>query len=410
MPVNLKLIPAPAVRPRPPVRWVWLLLLVVMLLGGTAKTILSTISRTESHSEAFWASALGLPALFWLILLALRITWYNGQLAIAQRRDNDRERRLRHDIQRGQRYLNVLGMSLYSALREPEDADGTQQWNAVQGKVKGIKTQPSWKGHEGVRHSRLPLVNSESAEQMLSRALKSTLEELSIVLSSLPHETPLALLLERHSSLPENLVEEIWQDNWAASQIRQTVTRMEGGGLTTVDKWLDDSNNARSLLMIIAIQVRPEQTEGSAECIVGLLLGNKSISPEVVPLARLHRPEMMHHTSNDDFQYALQQSLGWVPITADAVKSGFLVGVNPAWHMTIATGLQAIHSPINAGQDLYDVGHLLGYPGPAAPWVAITCAVRACQCSASQLIVSGDDGNSTPLWVTMVTLAAPPQQ
>ena len=405
MPVNLKLIPAQASGPRPPAWWIWLLLLVVMLLGGMTDTILSNISQVGIDSDEFWMSALELPALLWLILLALRIAWYSGQLATAQRQNNDRERLLRREIQRGRRYLNIIGMSIHSALRAPEDIDGTKQWDALLGRAKGLKTQPSWKSYTGVRHSQLMMVKGESARQLLSRGLKKTLGDLSGVLSTLPDETPLALLLESDCGLPEIQVEEIWQESWDVGQIRQSVTRIAGQGLTTVDQWLDDSRNERSMLMIIAIRVRPEQVEGSAESIVGLLLAGEALPPKLVPLARLHRPEMMYHTGADDFQYALKQSMAWVPVAADEVKSGVLVGVKPVWHMAIATGLQAIQSPINTGQDLHDLGNTLGYPGPAAPWVAITCAARVCQRGDAQLIISGDEQANTPLWVTMVTSA-----
>lgn len=405
MPVNLKLIPAPAIKPRPPIWWVWLLLLVFMLLGGMADAILSNLSRTEINSQEFWTSALGLPSLLWLILAALRVAWYKGQLGTARSRDKERDRLLHREIQRGQRYLNVFGISLHSALREPEDTDGAKQWEALRGKVKALKTQPSWKSHEGIRHSRLALADGEDTGQMLGRGLKKTLEELSIVLSSLPLDTPVSLLLESNSSLPESQLEEIWQKSWDASQIRQSAIRLVERGLSVVDKWLDDLRNAHSLLMIIALQVRPEHPKGSAENIVGLLLGGNQVSQDLKPLARLHRPEMMHHTEADDFQYALKQSMEWVPIAAGEVKSGFLVGVNPAWHMAIATGLQAIQSPINVGQDIHDLGKTLGYPGPAAPWVAIACAVEACHRSDSQLIVSGNNHDNVPLWVTMVTPA-----
>ncbi len=410
MPVNLKLIPAPAIKPRPPVWWAWLLLLVVMILGGMADEIVSNMSRAEINSQEFWTSALGLPSLLWLILAALRVTWYKGQLSTARSRDKERDRQLSREIQRGQRYLNVFGMSLHSALRGSEDTDGAKQWDALQGKVKALKTQPSWKSHEGVRHSRLALADGEDAGQMLGRGLKKTLEELSLVLSSLPQDTPVSLLLESNSSLPESLVEEIWQKSWDASQIRQSAIRLEERGLSAVDKWLDDLRNVHSLLMIIALEVRPEHPEGSAESIVGLLLGGNQVSLDLEPLARLHRPEMMHHTEADDFQYALKQSMDWVPVAANQVKSGFLVGVNPAWHMAIGTGLQAIQSPLNAGQDLHDLGNTLGYPGPAAPWVAITCAVASCHRSDSQLIVSGNNQDKAPLWVTMITPAEKKQE
>lgn len=105
---------------------------------------------------------------------------------------------------------------------------------------------------------RLALADGEDAGQMLERGLKKTLEELSLVLSSLPRETSVSLLLESNSSLPESQLEEIWRKSWDASQIRQSAIRLEETGLSAVDKWLDDSRNARSLLMIIALQVSPE--------------------------------------------------------------------------------------------------------------------------------------------------------
>ena len=410
MPVNLKLIPAPAFRPRPPVWWKWLLLLVVMLLGGITDAILSNMSRADISTDEFWTSALGLPSLFWLTLLVLRISWYKGQLATAQSKDNARGRQLRREIQRGQRYLNVFGMSLHSALREPDDTDGSKQWDALQEKVKGLKNQPSWKSREGIRHSRLAQINGESPEQMLSRGLKKTLNDLSLILSSLPPETQLDLLLEINSSIPENQIEDIWLNSWSASQIRQSATRIEGDGLTSLDKWLDDARSECSLLLVVGVQLRPDRTEGSAESIVGLLLGGQSILPESASLARLHRPELMHHAGTEDFQYALKQALEWVPISANAVKHGFLVGVKPEWHMAIATGLQAIHSPINVGQDIHDLRNTLGFPGPAAPWVAIACTVRGSQFSGTQIIVSCDDQLNTPLWVTLVTPAGKKQQ
>lgn len=405
MPVNLKLIPPPAARPHPPVWWVWLLLLAVMLLGGMAEAILSNTTKTEVNGEAFWSTALGLPSLFWLTLLLMRITWYKGQSATAQSKDNDRERLLCRETIRGQRFLPVLGVSLHSAFREPEDSDGQKQWDALLQKSQAFKTQPSWKNNEGVRHSRLARMAGESAGQMLSRGLKKTLEELSQVLASVSDDIPLALLLENHSSLPESETEEIWQESWIASQIKQPVTRIEGNGLAAADRWLDTWSGEQSMLLIIAVQVVPEQTEGSAECIVGLLLGDPQIMPEFMPLARLHRPEQAYQTGDEDLHYALRQSLDWVPVVADTVKRGWLVGVTPEWHMSIATGLQAIHSPINAGQDLCDLGKTLGYPGPAAPWLAIACATEGARRGEMQLIVSGNNHENLPLWVTLVTPA-----
>ena len=69
MAVNLKLIQAPAIKPQPPVCWMWLLLLVVVLLAGTVGTILNSTAKPQINANAFWETALGLPCLgnlsFW---------------------------------------------------------------------------------------------------------------------------------------------------------------------------------------------------------------------------------------------------------------------------------------------------------------------------------------------------------
>lgn len=403
MAVNLKLIPPPAPRPRPPVWWVWLLLLTVMLLAGLADTILSNLSRPAVNTEAFWSSALGLPALGWLVLLALRITWYKGQSATAQSRDKARDQLLRHEIQRGQRYLNVPGVSLHSALREAGDTDGEKQWQAFGGKQKGLKTQPTWHSEEGERHSRLIREAGESDSQMLRRILQKTLDELAPALSSLPDDIPLALLLESNSSLPADEITAAWQAALAESGIRPPTSRLTGSGLAAVDEWLDDPHNARALLLIIAFQVVPQQTAGSAESIVGLLLAGQALPLESAPVARLHRPEKMHHLTDDDFQYALNQALMWVPLAPEAVKQGFLAGVASSWHPVLSGALLALHAPLNVAQACNDFSETLGYAGPAMPWLAVSCAAAACRGGEPQLIISGDNQAHTPLWVTLVT-------
>ncbi|AHK18440.1 hypothetical protein BF17_03025 [Yersinia similis] len=399
MPVNLKLIPTAAMRPNQPKWWVWLLLLLAGLLGGTAYAILSSSTKPEINAETFWGTALALPALSWLTLLVLRMAWYKGNQAMANGWNKDREKTIQRETERGRRFLQVLGVSLHSALREPDDTNGQLQLNALQEKTQSLKTQASWLSDEGIRHSRLFRLDNETPEQLLARGLNKTLEELSLVLASVPADVSLALLVESNSCLSDSQIQAIWQQSWADSHIRQPVTRIEGSGLATLDQWLDQGINKKSLLLVVALQVAPEQPEGTAEAVVGLLLGNAWAQTELKSLASLHRPEQAHDMGTQDLHYAMGQSLDWVPVSAEAVTSGWLVGVDATYHGAIATGLKALSSPINIGQDLHDLGSTLGYPGPAAPWLAIACATGA---SKPQLIMSGDGLSNTPLWATIV--------
>lgn len=318
-----------------------------------------------------------------------------------------RERILQHEIQRGRRSLDVLGISLRSALREPDDRDGQMQSKALHEKTQALKTQASWDSEEGSRHSRLIRFDGETAEQLLSREVSRTLEEMSHVLASLPADIPLTLLVESNSRLSDSQIQVILQRSWTASQIRQPVSYIEGTGLEVVDQWLDNEMNDPAMLLIVALQLAPEQVEGTAEAVVGLLLRSRTQNVDgLTPLATLHRPERMLGISNQDFYYALERAFDWVPICAEDVSHGWLVGVNTEWNHAIAAGLMALSSPINAGQDLHNLDSSLGYPGPAAPWLAIACATEQISVGEPQLIVSGEGLTDQPLWVTMVTPAS----
>ena len=76
----------------------------VLLAAGTCWAIMSNKDKLQIHTADFWQTALILPALFWLILLALRIARYKGLLSMADGWDNDREQLLSREIQRGRRH------------------------------------------------------------------------------------------------------------------------------------------------------------------------------------------------------------------------------------------------------------------------------------------------------------------
>ncbi len=406
MPINLKQIPPLVPQPDLPKWWVWLLLLLSGFLTGTAWAILNNQGESAINAAEFWETALVFPALIWLILLTLRIVWYRGVQATAEGSNEVRERIYQQEIRRGRRSLAVLGVSMRSALREPNDKDGQMQRKALQEKTQALKTQASWQSDEGTRHSRLVRIDDETPEQLLSRELSNTLEEMSRVLASVPADMPLTLLVESNSRLSDNQTQTIWQRSWAATQIRQPVTYIEGRGLEVVDQWLDHNVNNPAMLLIVALQLAPEPVEGTAETVVSLLLRSHTQGADgLTPLATLHRPERMHGMSNQDFHYALERAFDWVPVHPEDVNEGWLVGVHVKWNQAIATGLMALSSPINTGQDLHNLDSSLGYPGPAAPWFAIACATEQMSNSAPQLIVSGEGLADRSLWVTLVTPA-----
>ncbi|MEL2244103.1 hypothetical protein PAS25_24365, partial [Leclercia adecarboxylata] len=116
MAINLKSILPLAAQPALPRWWLWLLLLVGGVLVGTGWTIFSNQGKTEVNATEFWETTLIFPVLFWLSLLTVRLLWFRGTQAVASGINEERERLLQHETQKGRRSLSVLGVSLRSAL------------------------------------------------------------------------------------------------------------------------------------------------------------------------------------------------------------------------------------------------------------------------------------------------------
>ncbi|MFH7125928.1 hypothetical protein ACHWUR_00855 [Klebsiella pneumoniae] len=136
---------------------------------------------------------------------------------------------------------------------------------------------------------------------------------------------------------------------------------------------------------------------------VSLLLASPQVAADLMPLALLHRPEQVKGISHEAFHYAFARAFDWAALPAEAVPAGWLVGIKMNYHQPIATGLIALSSPINIGRDFYNLDSSLGYPGVAAPWVAIAGAIVRYGDDKSQLIVSGDGFADQPLWATVIT-------
>lgn len=402
MAVDLKKIAPPAAIPSRPVGWQWLLLLMIIVAGSIAYTAFNHIDNPDISSKRFWKEALILPLILWSSILGLNISLYQGRKAVAEKINHDRDRLLAREIARGQRFLYVCGVTFYTALRELNDDEGELQSQALEHKTQAIKTQASWLSDEGTRHSKLPRKLDESPREVLRRVLLKTLTDLKVQLSSLTEEINLSVLVENNTGLKKEEVNTVWQSCWNDSQIRHSPRYLEGSGLNVVDQWLDEQVGRHALLMIVAFQVVPEATEGTAEAIVGLLLEHPGIDTGLRHLGRLHRPEQSHSTDTEDIHQALANAFLWGNQPSKNIKGGWLTGVGAQWSLTIASGLKAAGSALNTGQDFHNMDTTIGFAGPAAPWLAIACAVNKSKAGFPQIIISGEEYKNMPLWISIL--------
>lgn len=140
-----------------------------------------------------WGAALGGPLVGWCLLGFGRVALYLGQHRVADGWDEARQDDLISQTRQGRRSQQLLGVSLYTALRAP-GAPPTGQLEALLDGNASLEAQPASQGESPRRHSRLP-GDRKDPEMELLRVLLQVLEDLRQTLEPLPDATPLALLL-----------------------------------------------------------------------------------------------------------------------------------------------------------------------------------------------------------------------
>ncbi|POA74779.1 hypothetical protein [Pseudomonas sp. DP16D-R1] len=388
MPVKLYTVPALALRPARPRLWLWLVLLLLCLLLGLGATLLFGDESLHQQSADFFSFAFGLPFLVWCVLGFGRVSLHIGKQSAADGWDEAREEDMIGMIRRGRRSQQVLGVSLYTALRDPTDE------------------QTPIMGGATVSHSRFFEDSGEDQEAALLTVLRQVVADLVPILAQVPDDKPLALLLEI-DCLPEDQWRPAWRKVWLESGIRQSTVPVEGHGLAAVDQWLDQRINDQALLMVVAAQFAPEQAEGTAEAAVGLLFGNRLTQTTLAPIAYLHRPEQERTPTGADLLYAARQALDWVPLPAPSIEQVWRVGIDAQRRVDLATVSADVPLPAKPKQGLCDLDDWLGHPGKASPWLAIAAATQTIEHGAgAQFIFSGGDV-AAGLWSTVLMPVSP---
>ena len=404
MSVRLDQVPALALRPVRPRGWLWLgVLPLLLLLLGLCGTFLFDTQLLRQQPVSPWGLALGFPLLGWCLLGFVRALLYFGQQQVADGWDKAREEDLTQKQRRGRRLQQVLSVSLYTALRETE-ASSVTQLSALLGGVKALKAQPSRHGQTPLRHSRIASVADEETEEALRRLVMQLLTDFVPTLKQAPDDTPLALLLEVDSALPQNVFQQIWRQAWSESGIRQLTVPVESSGLKALDQWIDHRIGDNALLLVVAIQFAPLQPEGTAEVAVGLLLGNRLTQTVLPPTAYLHRPEQEREPTTDALLYAARQALDWAPLDAQSIEQTWRVGIDVQRDEALSTVLAEVSLPAKHNQGFCNLDTLLGHPGKASPWLVIAAATQTIQSGAGpQFIFSGGGCVDAGLWSTVLT-------
>lgn len=404
MAVRLDKLPPLARRPTRPSVWLWLGLLLLCLFIGIVGAFLIADATLHQQPADFWSLALGLPFLGWCVLGFARVLLHSGQQSAADGWDDAREKDRIRRLRKGRRSQQVLGASYYTALRDSA-AESLTQLDALMAGVKALKTQPFRIDGAPLSHSRLLEDPGGDLEVTLLSVLNQSLADLAPILSLLPEEKPLALLLEVDCRLPEAQWRPAWRKAWCESGIRQSVVPVEGCGLAAVDRWLDQRIDDQALLMVLAVQLAPDQPEDTAEAAVGLLFGNRLTQSDLPPIAYLHRPEQQREATDAGLLCSACQALDWAPLQGQSIEQVWRAGVGG--QRQVESVLFDVPMPVKPPQRFCNLDALLGHAGKASSWLAIAAAAQTIERGAGPQFVLTGGAAADGLWST-VLMPVPP--
>jgi len=351
----------------------------------------------------FWWFAIGIPVVFWLILMGLRLAIYLMQQIQANAWDKRREQVILQEVRRGRRALQILSAQCMTA--HTSDMRFSEIAEALLHNENKIIPQNTWNGGSSVRHSRLSVDQDLPLDTQISNVFALLLDNLAEPLSQLPTDNPVAILFEPSSSLPKAQIQALWQQAWLEREFPQPTTFVFGHGLTVIDRWLDSRVTEDTVLLVVALQIAPEQPELTAEAVVGLLLGNRLTQKALTPLAMLHRPELSL-PQQEALQAGLLQATDWVPLLTDALQHLWMAELSTeseGYRSAIAVQSKTPLDVIKPDSGIHNFDEFLGRTGCVAPWLAIAAAAQSIgKSSAPHMILSGEPDSDT-VWSTVVS-------
>ncbi|MFK8260619.1 hypothetical protein ACFL9S_22880 [Erwinia sp. AnSW2-5] len=399
MSYSLKNLPDLYPRPDPPQVSRWITALAIMM---AVSFLLMHFFGGDVESKTFWWLALGAPVALWLTAGVMRLSVWLLQNIAANGFDNRRERWILGKTRKARRALQVLNVSFITAY--PQD-DPREVVQALISQQSIIRSQPDWKGEDGHRLTRFNADNEQTADGMVRHLFSRLISELPV--NRFSERSQLVVAFALSSSLSEESIRAIWQEIWQETDIHCVVEYAECHGLAMIDHWLDHRFKQDVMLLVVALQIMPDETDYSAEAAVALLLGNRLTQNTLPPRALLHRP---------DPSLPGQPGLGMnmaaynVPVKNNIISQLWLAGLSESQHKEIIVSQNAHPAGAVESEAVISLDALIGHAGAAAPWLAIVAAASAAEnTQIPQLIISGEKATDM-MWSTVITPVGPRQE
>ena len=397
MPYSLKHQPECYPRPESIKTNRWFIALAVMI---AVSVIIMRIFGRYVDTQHFWLFAVGVPVAIWATAFAFRLGVWMLRDMKANGFDRRREQWILRETRRARRALQILNTTFITAFPEAEQIDVASM---MQDNQSIIASQSDWNGNDSQRMSRISVEPEDTPPSLTSRLFTDLIAALPI--SLFPEKASLHVALD--CSLPAGDVRKLWEDAWDESGITCPVEYVSGHGAGVIDHWLDHHIKESAMLLVVSLQVAPEDPHNTAEAAVAVLLGNRLTQEALKPIALLHRPDPSPPGQLED---GMRMAAYNVPIKDNIVKTLWLAGLSSDQRAEVVENQNKYPAQSVEGEAVANLDVSMGHAGAAAPWLAIAAATEiARQTQLPQMIISGDTTQDV-LWSTLVTPIASRQE
>lgn len=372
MPVDLSAIPDVASRARQPSVKRWLvILLIFMVLGGFLTSWLWP-ANSPSRGAFFWHCFISAPLAMWGVLFALRWLGWLSTVWPANGWDDERERDIENEIQRGQYYL-VLDATSVSLPHVVTSGVLTEQFLLPQGiKLPSVVDATTQSVSYAARFGDDKLPATERIQNRLRELLNDPI--LKAALSGSKTTKPLQVILQIDPNVCLSGDEQVDLQNLMKTLFPvNNIQLLPHFGLSDIDNWLDNPKGMEALL-ILSVCIRATVSDGEGEAAVALLL--HSVNGETFDRNTrvcIHRPEQSNDTAA--LHTSAMQALVWGKIHPDAVESLWFAGMGTENKTRSFLSEHKLRFPrAEANAQITDIDLKTGLTGVVSPWLAIALA------------------------------------
>ncbi|WP_439413033.1 hypothetical protein [Enterobacter ludwigii] len=394
MKYSLKNPPPVAYRPDPIV-WVrWLLFFIFLMIAGV---ILTRFFGKYADAPPFWMLAVGGSCAVWMGCFLFSVLLWLMQQIIANGYDERREEWLLQKTRQSRRALQVLQAKFITVY--PDNSATQSPLEAMMENNRIMTAQTDRRGNKGINHSQLPTKRTDTVKDIVIRTVTDLLLEIKLPLLQLSPTQPINVLLESTSSLSADEVKSVFVEQWQAAGLTNPFVFIAGSGVQVVEHWLDHCIREKALLLVLALQIDPEQTDNTGEAAVVLLLGNRLTQTTIAPTVLLHRPD---RSPAEILDTGMKQAAYHVPLYDDDVQHLWYSGLTPAQCSAVMTHSSAFPAGKVEQEKLIHPDRSIGQAGVATCWLMFAAAANAADMTGHPHMVITGDSTTDEIWSAII--------